>query len=230
MVFKNEGRTMSKTNHSEKTDLDLTEIYMELQTNLLCAFDTFTLVKYYGSWWGSLQKDEPSDHMVDKSIAIKLKEYLLIQITAIFYDRSSKYVASLHTLKVHLPDSKKYLVERFANKHKELVKRVGCLRSKLFAHNEILNEDLIKDKVNEYMNNVSNDDLEILFKDAFDMLTDLAYADLQLPVPLTDSYIENDVQIWFKEKQMIEVCTKKCPIINTIKTQSCGGLALGSSV
>lgn len=91
---------------------------MELQNNLLGALDTFTLVKQYGIWWESLKKDDPTDHLVDKIIAIKLKEYLLIQLSAIFYDKSNKSVASVHNLKKHLPERAKYIVEEFNNRQK----------------------------------------------------------------------------------------------------------------
>ena len=187
-------------NHIKKPESDLQIIFMELQDNLLCALDTFTLVQQYDIWRKNLDIDEPSDHTVDKIIAMKLKEYLIIQLTAIFFDRSSIPVSSVHNLKKSLPECKKYLVHEFTNKHVGLIKRMGCLRNKIFAHNEILTNDSIKRLIDEYRNNVSNDDLDNLFKDAFKMLHNLAYADLDLPDPLDSSYYEQDIIEWFKEK------------------------------
>ena len=187
-------------NFIKEPESDLEIIFMELQNNLLGALDTFTLVKQYGIWWENLKKDEPTDHLVDKIIAIKLKEYLLIQLSAIFYDKSSESVASVHNLKEHLPERAKYLVEEFNNRQKGILERISCLRNKLFAHNEIIKKDSTKIKINNYRNNVSNEDIDKLFKDALDMLTKLAYEDLNLPVPITDSLIENDVISYFKEK------------------------------
>lgn len=187
-------------NYIKEPESYLEKIFMELQNNLLGALDTFTLVKQYGIWWANLKKDEPTDHSVDKIIAIKLKEYLLIQLSAIFYDKSSESVASVHNLKEHLPERAKYIVEEFNNRQKDILKRMNCLRDKLFAHNEIIKNDSTKIKINNYRDNISNEDIDKLFEDAFNMLTKLAYADLNLPVPITNSYIENDVITFFKEK------------------------------
>ena len=179
---------------------ELKLIFIYVNNNLIRAFDTFTLVKQYGFWWERVERLEHTVPFVDGIIAIKLKEYLLIQLTAIFFDRSRSSVASVHTLKEVLPECKKCIVEKFTNRHEALIKRIGFLRNKVFAHNEIIKNELIQNIIEEYRDNVSNEELEVLFNDAFYMLTKLARAHLDLPMPFTCSPIQHDIIAYFKQK------------------------------
>lgn len=138
---------------------------------LIEVHDTFELMRgiidFLKEPWASRNEPINGHDQIDCIIAIKLKEYLIVQLRALLLDQDRNHnTISLNTIYNYLKkrgneESYKSIL-LFKEENKVILEKINILRNKKFAHYENVDDKITIEKLEKSSINLSTEDLELL--------------------------------------------------------------------
>ena len=160
----------------------------------------------------SSDKPIPQPEVIDALIALKLKEYLIVQLRALLCE-TNKFGDSIslkELLDIYSRKDRKDvvdLIEKFKNSNKNILYKINLLRNKVLVHNELFlkgGEIITNNNVEETRDNISNDDLKNLIIECERLIRNLSFLCIDdgfIPDPCLGYVMPEAVKEWVLSRQ-----------------------------